>query len=70
MMKSEKEINEQRDVAEMQSNDETSPKHRRGGGKDDGMKKRYRIADGGGRSRMSRHVSQNAEVAVVTRGHH
>lgn len=38
------------------------------GGKDDGMRKRNGIANGGGRSRMSRHVSQNADVAVVTGG--
>ncbi len=38
------------------------------GEKDDGMRKRNGIANGGGRSRMSRHVSQNADVAVVTGG--
>lgn len=34
--------------------------------KDDGMRERNRIANGGGRSRMSRHVSQKAQVVVVT----
>lgn len=35
-------------------------------GKDDGMRKINEIASGGIRSRMSRHVIQNAEVALVT----
>lgn len=39
------------------------------GVKDDGMrKKEMGLQMGGGRSRMSRHVSQKADVAVVTGG--
>lgn len=34
----------------------------------DEMRKRNGITNGGGRSQMSRHVSQNADVSLVTGG--